>query len=186
MSAIPERLKWLEEIGPLPKMIAAALQYLGVKEFPGPANNPVIMEMAKGLGVEKIYTSDSLQAWCAVFVNHIIRITGKPIDLHPKDQYDLLRALKTAPLFESVPIDEWVLGDIMKISREKGGHVFFPIAQTPGGVIGLGGNQGNAVNFSEFDKSRIVDVKRYYATAAPASAKRYKMDSTGKMSVNEV
>lgn len=186
MPALPKKFEWLSEIGVLPKLISTALQYLGIKEFPGVDNNPVIMEMAKGLGVDGIYTDDSLQAWCAVFINHCIRITGKPINLHPADLYDLLRALKVANEFHDVPIDEWKLGDVMRIKRKGGGHTFFPIAKTNKKTIwGLGGNQSNMVTFSEFDESRIEAVKRYYSIAAPQSAKQYTMDSSGKLSTNE-
>lgn len=181
---LPEKYKWIDDIGMLPKMVAAGLQYLGVKEIPGTASNPVIMDMAKGLGVSDIYTNDD-QSWCAVFINYLIRITGKPIDLKPKDRYDLLRALKTAPLFNLVSKDDWVFGDIVKIKRPGGGHVFLAIAKTPTGIIGLGGNQSNMVTFSEFDINRIVEVRRYYSTEMPASCKQYKMSSTGQLSVNE-
>ncbi len=181
---LPTKYKWIETVGLLPKLVSSALQYLGLKEIPGVDNNPVIMDMAKGLGVSDIYTNDD-QSWCAVFINHLIRISGKPIDLHPADRYDLLRALKTAPLFNIIPKKEWVFGDIVKIKRPGGGHVFIAIAKTPKGIVGLGGNQSNSVTFSEFDEDRIVEVRRYYETEAPPSAKQYKMDSTGSLSVNE-
>jgi uncharacterized protein (TIGR02594 family) len=181
---LPNKYKWIEEIGILPKLLSAGLQYFGVKEIPGVKNNPVIMDMAKGLGVDKIYTNDD-QSWCAVFINHLIRITGKPIDLHPKDLYDLLRARQTATKFNIVKKEDAVLSDIVQLSRDGGGHVCLFIAKTPKGFIGYGGNQGNKVSFVEFDWDRIIAVKRYYATAPPKSAIRYNMDSEGNMSVNE-
>lgn len=182
---LPSKYQWLNTIGPLPKMISAALQYLGVKEIPGAASNPVILDMAKGLGVDDIYVSDS-QSWCALFINHIIRITSKPIDLHPHDKYDLLRAKQTANLFNDIPKEDWRLGDIMIIKRDGGGHVFFPIAKTDKNtIIGLGGNQSNSVTFSEFDANRVIGVKRFYAIGPPDSAKQYIMNSTGELSVNE-
>lgn len=183
---LPDKFQWLETIGTLPKLVSAAIQYLGVSEIKGSANNPVIMNMAKDIGVEKIYTSDDLLAWCAIFINHLLHITGKPIDLNPKDKYDLLRALKTAPLFDIVPYSEVRLGDVIKIKREGGGHVTLFIAKTNTGFFGIGGNQGNKVSFSEFSDSRVFEVRRYYKTGIPASAKKYHMDSTGKMSTNEI
>lgn len=183
---LPPRFEFLNDIGVLPKLVSTALQYLGVKEFPGSANNPVIMDMAKGLGVDDIYTSDSLQAWCAVFANHCIRVAGKPINLSPDDKYDLLRALKTADNFPVIPKDEWKLGDVIRLKRKGGGHVFFAIAQSEANTIwGLGGNQGNEVCFAEFDPKRIESVRRYYSIAPPESAKRYIVTSSGKVSVNE-
>lgn len=182
---IPKELKFIENIGVLPKIVSAGMQYLGVKEIPGVKNNPVIMDMAAGLGVSKIYTNDD-QSWCAVFINHLIRITGKPIDLNPKDKYDLLRARRTATLWNNIDADNWALGDIVIIKREGGGHVFLPIAETPNKTIwGLGGNQSNMVKFSEFAKSRILAVKRFYKVAPPESAKQYFVNSAGELSVNE-
>lgn len=171
---------------PLPKMVSAALQYLGVKEFPGVKNNPIIMDMAKGLGLEKIYTNDSLIAWCAVFVNHLIRITGKLLQ-KPKDLYDLMRALKTAQDWELIPRDQWVMGDVMLLSRSGGGHVFVAICESAtGNPIGIGGNQSNMVNFAEFDFDRVVEVRRYYKTGMPESAKRYKLGVSGVTGGSEV
>lgn len=169
---------------PLPKLVTAALQYLGVKETPGTANNPIIMDMAKGLGIGNIYVNDTM-AWCAVFVNHLIRITGKPLQ-QPKDKYDLMRALKTAKNFDLIPRNEWVLGDVILLSRSGGGHVFIAIAESSkGNIIGIGGNQSNAVTFAEFDFDRVVEVRRYYATGMPESAKRYKLNASGELSTNE-
>lgn len=185
---LPDKFKWLDDIGVLPKILSAALQYIGIKEIPGAKNNPVIMDMAKGLGVEKIYTSDEV-SWCALFVNHLLRITGKPINLKPKDKYDLLRALKTAnlPEYEIVPEGQERCGDIVIMKRDGGGHNTIWIAETPNNrFAGFGGNQGNSATFSEFDRDRIEKVVRYYKTGMPASAKHYTMDGLGKLSTNEV
>ena len=70
---LPAQIKFLNTIGVLPKMLSSALQYLGVKEIPGAASNPVIMDMARGLGISNIYTNDDT-SWCALFINHLIRI----------------------------------------------------------------------------------------------------------------
>jgi uncharacterized protein (TIGR02594 family) len=185
---LPEKFKFLYEHGPLPKVLAIAFQYMGIHEIKGSENNPVIMDMAKGLGIGDIYISDDKQAWCAVFGNHCLRLAGKPIDLHPKDRYDLMRALKTAnlPEYEIVPRGQERAGDLVRLKREDGGHNTFWIAETPNNrFIGFGGNQGNAVGFAEFDSDRIESVRRYYKTGIPESAQHYKMDSTGKLSTNE-
>ncbi len=182
---LPEKYKWLHEIGTLPKLVSAALQYLGVAEIPGVNSNPVIMDMAKGLGVSDIYTNDDL-SWCAIFINHLLRITGKPINLHPHDRYDLLRAMRTADLFTNINKADWILGDVIILKREGGGHVFIAIAKTPNGnIIGIGGNQGNKVSFAEFSQDRIIAVKRHYSVAPPESAKQYIVDSSGQLSTNE-
>lgn len=182
---LPTQVKFLETIGILPKMIAAALQYLGVKEIPGAASNPVILDMAKGLGISRIYTNDDT-SWCALFVNHIMRIVGKPQVNYKNDKYNLLRAKFLLNWGNEINPENALLGDVVIIDRPGGGHVFLLIGFTKdGNLIGIGGNQGNKVSIAEFDKDRVLGVRRYYATGIPASAKKYTLDSEGIVSTNE-
>lgn len=179
------RDQWLLNIGTLPKIVAAALQYLGVKEIPGAASNPVIIDMAQGLGVGKIYTNDDT-SWCALFINHLLRITGKPAVNIAGNLYNYLRAKWMLHWGNEVKLEDAVLGDIVILDREGGGHVFILLGFTKDGhLIGIGGNQGNQVSIAQFSKDRVLGVRRYYATGLPASAKRYTIDSLGKMSANE-
>ena len=183
---LPKNFEWINSIAVLPKLVAAALQYIGIREVPGLANNPVIMDMAKSLGISHIYTNDDT-AWCAVFVNHLIRITGKPIDLYPHDRYDLIRAKKAANKFPIIPNEHWRMGDVVILQREGGGHCFIALADTADNTIyGVGGNQNNRVSIAEFSKERIISVKRFYHTAIPESAKQYRINSVGSLSVNEL
>lgn len=183
--ALPKQFEWLNTIGTLPKMLAAGLQYLGVREIPGMKSNPVIMDMAKGLGVSDIYKNDDM-SWCAVFINHLIRITGKPMVNYKNDKYNLLRALWLLNWGEEVELEDIRLGDLVILSREGGGHVTIFIAFTKkGNFIGYGGNQGNQTSFGEFDPKRIKGIRRYYATGIPESAKQYIVSSAGILSTNE-
>ena len=87
---------------------------------------------------------------------------------------------------QPVKLENALLGDVVIIDRTGGGHVFLLIGFTrEGNVIGIGGNQGNKVSIAEFDKDRVLGVRRYYAIGIPASAKRYILDSTGVVSTNE-
>lgn len=176
---------FLEKIGVLPKLVSAALQYLGVREFPGKANNPVIMNMAKEIGAGKIYVNDSAQAWCAVFMFFILKITGKPFPSIGDDVYNLLRAKTFEGYGEPVSVDDIRLGDVVVFSRPDGFHVGIAIALSKNTVHNIGGNVGNKVSIAEMAKSRIVAVRRFYATVPPESAKRYLIDSSGKLSTNE-
>ena len=181
---IPEKYKWLETIGTLPKMVAAALQYMGIKEVPGKGSNPVIIDMAKGLGIQDIYTDDDM-SWCALFINHLIRITGKPILQIGHDPYNYLRAKYMVNWGVNVAKGDEKLGDVLIFDREGGGHVGLLIAQSGATYHVLGGNQSNSVTITEISKARLLGVRRFYATAPPASAIAYEMDSTGKLSTNE-
>ncbi len=181
---IPERYKFLESIGTLPKMVNAALQFLGVKEIPGNKSNPIILNMAKELGIGDIYTNDDT-SWCALFINYLMLITGKPMVHTGGDKYNLLRAKWLVNWGTHVPIGEEKLGDIAIFERPGGGHVAIVIAITPSTIVVLGGNQNNAVTITEMPKSREIAVRRYYSIAPPASAIAYHIDSSGHISTNE-
>lgn len=182
---LPERYKWLGSIGTLPKLVAAGLEYLGEKEIPGKASNSTIIEMANKIGLQGIYTNDDI-SWCAVFINFLCFISGKPLSQTTTDKYELMRAISFSKWGNKVEVKDIQLGDIVVISRTGGYHVFIAIALTKSGnIIGLGGNQSNQTSIAEFDIKRVVAVRRYYATSAPLSAKKYIVDSTGLLSTNE-
>jgi len=182
---LPKEYQWIETIGTLPKMVSAALQYIGVREYPGSNANPVILDMARSIGVSDIYTSDET-SWCALFINYLIRITAKPQVDVKGDRYNLLRAKWLLNWGTKVTAGDEKMGDIVIIDRDGGGHVFVLIAKTKAGnYIGIGGNQGNKVSFAEFDKNRVLGIRRFYTTALPGSAKLYVVDGTGQFSTNE-
>jgi uncharacterized protein (TIGR02594 family) len=181
---LTDKYKWLETVGTLPKLVSAALQYLGLKEIPGITSNPVIIEMAKGLGVSDIYTNDDT-SWCAIFINHLLRICGKPPIDYKGDRYNILRAKGLADWGNPVVRGEEQLGDIGIFNRPGGGHVAIIIASTEDTFVVIGGNQSNAVTFTEIAKNRLLTARRFYATDPPASAKKYTMDSSGLVSKNE-
>lgn len=175
------KYKWLEEIGQLPKLVAAGLSYLGLKEIPGSKHNPVIMNMAKELGVDKIYTSDEM-SWCALFICYLCKISDKPM---PFTGYEVLRAASFANWGNPVARGDERLGDIAVFKRPGGHHVGIVIAVTDKSIVVLGGNQSNSVSITEIAKIRLLTCRRYYSIAAPVSAKRYVVTSTGKLSKNE-
>ena len=183
---LPDKFKFLDTIGTLPKIVSAGLQYLGLRETPGAKSNPVIMDMARSAGVSDIYTNDAI-SWCALFILHLLRICAKPILDHKGDRWNLLRALFYQNWGHAVDIEEAQLGDLVILSREGGGHIGILIAWSKDkkSVWLLGGNQGDMVSIVEFKKERIKAVRRYYATAAPESAKQYFIDSGGNFSTNE-
>lgn len=182
---LPEKYKWLNEIGELPPLVSAGVQYLGIQEVIGKGSNPAIMNMAKTIGVDKIYTDDDT-SWCAVFINFLCKITGLPIVDPKADKYNLLRAKYMLNWGNQVPVKDMKLGDIAILDRKGGGHVFIIIGKTKkGNLIGLGGNQGNAVTFEEFDVKRLLGVRRFYKTPIPESAQLYVLSSEGRLSGNE-
>jgi len=181
---LPEKYKWLETVEK-PKLVENALQYLGIKEVVGKGSNPVILNMAKQIGLGNIYKDDDT-SWCAVFVNFLCHVTGKPLSPINGDIYNLMRAKAFANWGTRVSLKEARIGDVVVINRTGGGHVFILIATTKqGNLVGIGGNQSNQVSIAEFDASRIADIRRYYESGVPAYAKQYVIDGDGKFSTNE-
>lgn len=184
---LPNKYKFLDTIGTLPKLVNAGLLFLGVKEVSGKHSNEDIMKMAEVLGIEKIYTNDDT-AWCGLFMAYLLKITGKPL---PYKSYEILRAASYGTWGNPVALRDVQLGDIAVFQRKGGGHVGIVIAISKNidGGIGtvhcLGGNQSNAVTIAEFPINRVTHVRRFYATKAPESAKQYVISSSGVMSVNE-
>ena len=181
---LPDKYKFLETIGVLPKITAASLQLLGIKEVPGKGSNPLIMAMAKALGIDDIYTDDDM-SWCAVDANYVNLIAGKPMVDVKGDRYNLMRAKWLLHWGNPVTTGDERLGDWLIIDRPGGGHVTQYIAESGSTFHGLGGNQSNQHGFSEIAKARVIGVRRYYATAMPESAKKYIIDTSGRLSSNE-
>ena len=178
---IPQKYQWLETIGVLPKLVSAGLQYLGIKEIPGSASNPVILQMAKELKVDTIYTNDDI-AWCSLFISYLCQITGKPL---PGNDVELLRAASFVNWGNQVIRGQEQLGDILIFTRPGGNHVSLYIAESDHSFHCLGGNQSNSVSITEISKYRLSAARRYYATNAPDSARKYFIDSSGHLSSNE-
>lgn len=185
MYQIPSQYQFLYNIGTLPKLVSAGLQYYGIHEIKGTKNNPVIMDMAKGLGIDDIYTSDDQLSWCALFINHLIRITGKPLVDIENDKWNYLRAKWVLHWGNPVAKGQEKLGDILIFDRTGGGHVALYIAESGSTYYVLGGNQSNSVNITEIAKDRLIGVRNYYSINPPASAKKYFIDSLGNLSFNE-
>lgn len=175
------KYQFLSDIGVLPKMVTEAMKYLGLKEIPGKESNAIILGMAKELGISNLYTNDDI-AWCALFMAYICKKCDKPI---PFTGWDFLRAKSFAKWGNSVKKDDAMLGDVLVFTRRGGGHVGLYIAETKNTFVVLGGNQSNSVSFTEISKDRLSNVRRFYAIGAPLSAKKYFVDSTGKVSTNE-
>lgn len=160
-----------------PLVIAEGMRYLGINEIKGKANNATIMQWAKDVGVEKIYTSDEV-AWCGLFAAKVVQKAGfEPVTnpLWALNWKNFGTAQKTA-----------MLGDILVFSRDGGGHVGFYIADDANYYHVLGGNQSDSVSITRIAKNRCVAIRRCnWKIAQPNAVKRYQVAANGKISVNE-
>ncbi len=141
---------------------AIAQTYIGTTEGPGPANNPVIIEMYSTVGHEWVEHDDV--AWCAAFVGHCLEKAGIR---------STRKLTARSYLNWGIPVDlaDAQPGDIGLIPRGSSswqGHVFFIDRIEGPWVWGLGGNQSDAVNVKRYPASKLLSVRRA-GNVAPSS-----------------
>lgn len=173
---IPDKYKWLLN-EPGPKMIKEFLAIYGTKETIGEADNPVILDWAKELGL-KDYTHDSI-AWCGLEMAIVAKRAGKPVVKDP------LWAANWLNFGVKVPIGEAMLGDVLVFKRTGGHHVALYIAESKDYFHCGGGNQSDAVSFAMISKDRCIGVRRPIYTEKPANVRKIFMDQSGIISHNE-
>lgn len=155
--------------------IIEAERHIGLREIKGLKHNSTIVSWLRSL---KAWWLDDETAWCGVYVAHCFKSTGHVI---PKAWY---RAL--AWLDWGQRIDNPVVGCVVVFSRKGGGHVGFVVGKNRNGnLMVLGGNQGDAVAVSAFDKSRIVGYRWPSDAMIPICADLPFIASNGKLSENE-
>lgn len=140
-----------------PSWIVEAESHVGLKEIKGAKHNPKIVEWLKSL---KAWWFDDEQPWCATFTSHCLKATGHVV---PKEWYRAKSFLNWGKKL-SYP----AYGSIAVKSRKGGGHVTFIVGQdAKGNLLGLGGNQGDAVNINAYTKA---DFEGFFW---PADAKEF-------------
>ncbi len=137
--------------GTPPPWLAVARRYEGLKEIPGPKNNPTIMEFAARLGswFKKFYTNEGIP-WCGLFVAGVFReaLPGLKLPANP------LGAANWAAW--GVPLSTPALGAVLVFKRPGGAHVGFYEGEDATRYLVRGGNQGNAVSVIPIEKNRLV------------------------------
>ena len=138
----------------MPPWLARATALLGLYEYSGSADNPLILEMARVCGgaIARDYKHDDIP-WCALAVNYILIASGFPGD-------DSLWALDFQKYGAKLPGP--AVGAIATKKRYSGGklvggHVFFVVGRTKdGAIVGRGGNQSDMICDAEFDPEVIT------------------------------
>lgn len=177
MIPLPPAYCWLDDLSPLPRMLAEARKLYGTLEIAGPANNPEILGWAKETGLAKIFTADSIP-WCGLFMAVVAKRGGKPIVEGPLWARNWAKFGKAA--------DKAQLGDVLVFRRGQGsGHVGLYVGEDYGAYHVLGGNQSDGVTITRIAKERCIAVRRPAYRKAPASAKPVQLAATGALSVNE-
>lgn len=139
-----------------------ASRYLGITERPGTADMAFIVAWLQQC--DPSVQHDEVP-WCSAFVSHIAWL----LDL-PRSKSLSARSWLTvgAPL----ELDQAQVGfDVVILKRGDGpqpgpevlhapGHVAFYAGRIEGGIICLGGNQGNAVSRAPFRQERLLGIRR--------------------------
>lgn len=132
-----------------------ARRFIGVKEVPGKRSHPFItwtLSLCK-------FGSDAPDEipWCSSFVNAIAWM----LDL-PWSQSAAARSWLQVGI--PVQLDDAICGfDVVILERGKdgvSGHVGFYVRHSANTVTLLGGNQHDAVTEQEFDRLRVLGVRR--------------------------
>lgn len=161
------KLPWME----------TAISLIGLKEYPGNADNPEIIDWAKNIGgwTKDFYKKDSIP-WCGLFAGHCMAENGIT---PPKE---LLRALAWAGFGEKV---EPAFGAVMVFKRNGGGHVGFYVSEDKTTYHILGGNQSDMVNISRIEKNRFVAARWPKELMRLYKPGRIVKQFNGKISKNE-
>ena len=133
-----------------PLWFEAGLQLVGTKEGVGAKDNAQVIQWAKDEGgdIAAAYTHDSIP-WCALFANHCLTKAGLK-------GTETLWALDFAGKWPSTRLAGVAVGAFAPMLRSGGGHIIQIAGKDQhGNIMGLGGNQKNAVNIEPFAISRL-------------------------------
>src|SRR5262249_27619439 len=158
-----------------PLWVAEGMKWVGTEETQGAADNPVILEWAQEEGGEiaKDYKHDSIP-WCSLFANMILKKVG----------------LKGTETLWALDWNEWgvklqgpAVGAFAPMKRitpdgQVAGHIVVVVGRDKAGnLLGLGGNQDDAVNI------RSVPVARPLSFRWPNGADLPKLVGIGELPV---
>lgn len=173
---LPDQYKWLEQ-EPGPLLLTTALKYYGLRERPGDADNPLIMQWASGFGITW-YIHDSI-AWCSLYLGEVAKESG----FTPPGPDYLLAALSWATW--GVAVGTPKLADILVFNRPGGHHVGLYIGEDPDAFHVLGGNTGDAVAIARLAKNRLIAARRPPYNPLPPNICPIFLSPTGAISTNE-
>jgi uncharacterized protein (TIGR02594 family) len=131
-----------------------ARSYIGTTEGPGPADNPVIMEMYASVGHD--WVEHDNVAWCAAFVGHCLERAG----IRSTRKLTARSYLDWGIPIEVPDAQQGDIGIIPRGTSSWQGHVFFIDRMEGKWVWSLGGNQDDAVNVKRYPVAKLLGVRR--------------------------
>lgn len=177
LSAAPPRSSGADP-DQLAPWFAEARRLVGVKEAPGKADNPVIVDWAGNLDLW--YPGDDVP-WCGLFVAHCIasQLPDEPLPENPLGARNWLKfGLSHEPAVGAVLV-------FWRGSRSGWqGHAGFYAGEDSSAFHVLGGNQSNNVNIARIARERLLGT-RWPSTAPASAARRVQGEAAGPLSINE-
>lgn len=160
-----------------PKILVEAVKLIGTKEVVGKKHNQVILDWAKELKLDKVYTADEIP-WCGLFIAFCAHKAGVQVVDKP------LWALNWANY--GTKVTEPMLGDVLTFKRDGGGHVGLYVGEDKDCYHVLGGNQGNSVSVTRILKTRLYQARRTaWKVAQPVNVRKIQLSAKGVISKNE-
>lgn len=159
------------------KVIEVASKLIGTREIVGKQHNPVILDWALSLGLDKVYTNDEIP-WCGLFIAYVVKQAGfEPVN-------NPLWARNWTNFGNKQTIA--MLGDVLVFVRSGGGHVGLYVGEDDVCYHVLGGNQNNTVNITRILKTRCISINRCpWRIKQPEAVQVYKYTPSGLISTNE-
>lgn len=132
-----------------PAWLVEARRFMGQREVKGPAHNAVIVDWWKT--IKRGGIKDDETPWCAAFAGAMLERVGVR-----STRFESAKSY----LDWGVPLSAPAVGCIVVFSRDGGGHVGFVVGKdAKGGLLVLGGNQGDEVNVRTFARDRVVGYR---------------------------
>ena len=128
------------------------LPYLGQKEVPGAGNNSLILGWIRNV-VKGFKGGDGDISWCSIALMNVL-----------KEDYDITGANPSARSWLNVgerihgtpPEDDCIVVFWRVTPTSWQGHVAIYHKSDKSNVYALGANQGDAINYAKFPKSRVL------------------------------
>lgn len=136
-----------------PIWLSLARSFVGLREIPGPASDPLILRWVKDTGAPSWYDNDD-KPWCALFLNRMLLACGLPMS---GKGFELLRA-KSFETWGRALVTP-ALGAVLVFTRDGGAHVGLYLGENDHAYRVLGGNQGNAVSETWIIKERLSAIR---------------------------
>src|SRR5262245_387458 len=164
----------------VPPWLSVMRTLTGTKEISGPEANPVITGMTTEIARiwdevpgmqaycdQPAWDSDET-AWCGVAAGYCVSESGymPPFEAGDTGKFGWAKSFSTSPDF--VKLSGPVLGAIMVMERDGGGHVTMVEEDLGSQVKCRGGNQSNSVNVATYSKSDVIGY--YWPKLAPMPA----------------